>query len=81
MFNMFSLYPQSNFLPDPKLFIWDVESDSLRYFNLATGKLDIHDDGDTENYLVDQEQLTPSSALEQYVVMQTDLWLMHNYSF
>ncbi|XP_021936986.1 intraflagellar transport protein 140 homolog isoform X3 [Zootermopsis nevadensis] len=56
---------KSNFLPDPKLFIWDVESDSLRYFNLATGKLDIHDDGDTENYLVDQEQLTPSSALEQ----------------
>jgi hypothetical protein len=45
--------------------VWDIESDSLRYFNLETGKLDIHDNGDTEACLVDQEQLTASPALEQ----------------
>ena len=29
---------QSSLLPDPKLYIWDVETDSLSYFNFASGK-------------------------------------------
>lgn len=66
--------PQSNFLPDPKLFLWDVESDHLHYFNLTSGKLDIHDDDDdedTESPAIDQEQLAANSAVEQSLVMQT----------
>jgi hypothetical protein len=58
-------------LPDPKLFLWDIESDNLQYFNLASGKLDIHDVEDTELPPADQEQLAASSTVEQSVVLQT----------
>jgi hypothetical protein len=64
MFEMLWLFPQSNFLPNPKLFLWDIESDNLQYFNLETGKLDIHDIENAEAS-GDKEQLTPSSAPEQ----------------
>jgi hypothetical protein len=58
-------------LPDPKLFLWDIESDHLQYFNLTSGKLDIHDDEDTEHPSADQQQLAANSAVEQSLVMQT----------
>lgn len=56
-------------MPDPKLFLWDTESDNLQYFNLASGKLDIHDVEDTEHPPVDQEQLATNSTVEGSVVM------------
>ena len=34
------LIAQSNLIPDPKLYIWDVENDSILYFNFASGKND-----------------------------------------
>jgi hypothetical protein len=58
-------FAQSNFLPDPKLFVWDIESDNLQYFNLATGKLDVYDHEDAGASPVDQEQLTVNSTLEK----------------
>ncbi|KAJ9573631.1 hypothetical protein L9F63_008972, partial [Diploptera punctata] len=45
---------KSDFLPDPRLFVWDVESDNLQYFNLASGKHDVNDD-----------QLIPNSSAAQ----------------
>ena len=65
VFNVFWLFAQSNFLPDPKLFVWDIESDILQYFNLATGKLNVLDHEDAEAFPVDQEQLTVNSVLEK----------------
>ena len=45
--------------------MWDIESDNLQYFNLATGKLNVHDHEETEDSPVDEEQLTVNSALEK----------------
>jgi len=45
--------------------VWDIESDNLQYFNLATGKLNVPDHEDAEVSPGDQEQLTVNSALEK----------------
>ncbi|XP_076028823.1 intraflagellar transport protein rempA [Oratosquilla oratoria] len=34
---------QTSLLPDPKLFIWDIENDNLTYFNFASGKAEDDD--------------------------------------
>nr|CAD7423412.1 unnamed protein product [Timema monikensis] len=47
----------SNFLPDTKLFLWDIESDSLQYFNFSTGRVD---DGENEEY---QNSLSPELTM------------------
>ncbi|XP_069684990.1 intraflagellar transport protein 140 homolog [Periplaneta americana] len=63
---------KSNFLPDPKLFLWDIESDNLQYFNFATGKLDINDDEELESSPLDsddQDNLTLSSTTIEQVSM------------
>nr|CAD7588439.1 unnamed protein product [Timema genevievae] len=48
---------KSNFLPDTKLFLWDIESDSLQYFNFLTGRVD---DGENEEY---QNSLSPELTM------------------
>nr|CAD7263176.1 unnamed protein product [Timema shepardi] len=48
---------KSNFLPDTKLFLWDIESDSLQYFNFSTGRMD---DGENEEY---QNSLSPELTM------------------
>jgi hypothetical protein len=45
--------------------VWDIESDNLQYFNLATGKLNVHDHEGAEDSPVDQEQLTINATLEK----------------
>ena len=37
------LIAQSSLIPDPKLYIWDVENDTILYFNFASGKNDLDD--------------------------------------
>ena len=37
------LIAQSSLIPDPKLYIWDVENDAILYFNFASGKNDQDD--------------------------------------
>ena len=39
------LVAQSSLIPDPKLYIWDMENDSLLYFNFASGKTDSEEGG------------------------------------
>ena len=37
------LVAHSNLIPDPKLYVWDVENDSILYFNFSSGKNDQDD--------------------------------------
>ena len=37
------LVAHTNLIPDPKLYIWDVENDSILYFNFSSGKNDQDD--------------------------------------
>ena len=31
---------QSSLIPDPKLYVWDIENDAVIFFNFASGKND-----------------------------------------
>ncbi|KAJ1532231.1 hypothetical protein ONE63_000848 [Megalurothrips usitatus] len=45
---------QANLLPEPKLYIWDVESDSICYLNFTTGKLS-SEEGENSSELSGEE--------------------------
>ena len=34
------LIVQSSLIPDPKLYVWDIENDAVIFFNFASGKND-----------------------------------------
>ena len=36
----FDLSMQSSLIPDPKLYVWDIENDAIIYYNFASGKND-----------------------------------------
>ena len=37
------LVAQSSLIPDPKFYVWDVETDTVHYFNFASGKNELED--------------------------------------
>lgn len=38
---------QTSLLPDPKLYIWDIENDNITYFNFASGRSEDDDNDGT----------------------------------
>ena len=40
IFLLISVAVQGSLVPDPKLYVWDIENDNIIYFNFASGKND-----------------------------------------
>ena len=54
---------QSNGNPDPKLYVWDVELDTVQYFNLESGR------GEQDEYMA----TTQGGEIEDY--SDADKWV------
>ena len=66
-------YCQTSGAPDPKLYIWDVELDTVQYFNFETGR------GEQDEYMAQGADMEKdSSDLDKWVL--TDASRAHWFS-